>query len=45
MAEEQPRRLWRRPRSAKAARRAFIKAHNRRLRARAIKQQQGEAPA
>jgi hypothetical protein len=30
--------------SAKATRRAFIKAHNRRIRARALKQQREEQP-
>jgi hypothetical protein len=33
------RRKWRRPASAKVARRRFIRAHNRRMRARAIKRQ------
>ena len=37
------RRKWRRPMSAKAQRRRMIKAHNYRLRGRAVSQQRGEA--
>jgi hypothetical protein len=36
------RRKWRRPKSAKAARRAFIRAHNRRMRGRALRQSREE---
>jgi hypothetical protein len=38
----QPRRKWRRPMTAKAARRALIKKHNRRRRARALREQRTE---
>jgi hypothetical protein len=37
------RRLWRRPKSAKAARRAMIRQHNRRLRARTLRKSREEA--
>ena len=37
-----PRRQWRRPMTAKAARRALIKKHNRRLRVRALREQRSE---
>ena len=36
------RRKWRRPKSAKAARRAFIRAHNRRRRARSLTERRKE---
>lgn len=36
-------RKWRRPKSAKAARRAFIRAHNRRMRGRALRPQRDDA--
>jgi hypothetical protein len=38
----QHRRKWRPPKSAKAARRAFIREHNRRTRARALREQRAE---
>jgi hypothetical protein len=41
---QKPPHRWRRPMSAKAARRAFIKAHNRRMRARAMKHQPEQQP-
>lgn len=37
------RRSWRRPMSAKAARRAFIRTHNRRMRGRAISRRKEDA--
>jgi hypothetical protein len=39
------RRKWRRPMSAKAQRRRMIKAHNRRMRGRALREQRGETGA